>query len=79
MPPINPDRWRVLSPYLDQALDIAADERAAWLASLAARDSALASDLRAILAQQGEIRESRFLECAVLDPQAAPTGSLAVP
>ena len=77
MPPINPDRWRVLSPYLDQALDIAAEERAAWLASLATRDSALASDLRAILAQQGEIRESRFLECAVLDPQAAPIGSLA--
>ena len=77
MPPINPDRWRVLSPYLDQALDIAADERAAWLSSIATRDAALASDLRAILAQQGEIRESRFLECAVLDPQAAPIGSLA--
>jgi eukaryotic-like serine/threonine-protein kinase len=77
MPPINADRWRVLSPYLDQALDIAADERAAWLATLSTRDAALASDLRAILAQQGEIRESRFLECAVLDPQAAPIVSLA--
>ena len=33
MPPISPDRWRALSPYLDEALEIAADERAAWLAS----------------------------------------------
>jgi eukaryotic-like serine/threonine-protein kinase len=77
MPPINPERWRVLSPFLDQALDISADERGAWLAALSARDASLASDLRAILAQQGEIRESRFLECAVLDPQAAPIASLA--
>jgi tetratricopeptide (TPR) repeat protein len=77
MPPINPDRWRVLSPYLDQALDIAADERAGWLAAISTRDAALAADLRAILSQQGEIRESRFLEYAVLDPQAAPMASLA--
>jgi eukaryotic-like serine/threonine-protein kinase len=70
MPPINPDRWRVLSPYLDHALDIDADERAAWLATLSTRDAALAADLRAILSQQGEVRESHFLECAVLDSQA---------
>ena len=37
MPPINPERWRVVSPYLDQALDIDADERDAWLRALATR------------------------------------------
>jgi len=31
MPPFNADRWRVLSPYLDEALEIAPDERADWL------------------------------------------------
>jgi serine/threonine protein kinase len=76
MPPIT-DRWRVLGPHLDHALDIAAEERAAWLATLSTRDAALAADLRAILSEQGEVRESRFLECAVLDSQAAPIASLA--
>src|SRR4051794_40472262 len=77
MPPINPERWRVLSPYLDQALEIAADERAAWLATLQTLDAALAADLRSLLTQQTDVRASRFLECAVLDPQGAPMASLA--
>ena len=34
MPPLSPDRWRALSPYLDEALEIAAEDRAAWLASI---------------------------------------------
>ena len=50
MPPISPDRWRALSPYLDEALDIAADERARLARRRsAARDAALAADLPAIL------------------------------
>ena len=77
MPPINPDRWRVLSPYLDEALEIAATERAAWLATLSARDAALAADLRTLLGQHQTVHESRFLECAVLDPRAASVPSLA--
>ena len=77
MPPINPDRWRVLSPYLDEALEIAAEDRAAWLASISARDSALAADLRAILAQHQAIHESHFLERAVVDSRTALTQSLA--
>jgi eukaryotic-like serine/threonine-protein kinase len=77
MPPINPDRWRVLSPYLDQALEVAADERAAWLDSISARDSALAADLHTILARYQVVHESRFLEQAVLDPRSTLLQSLA--
>jgi eukaryotic-like serine/threonine-protein kinase len=77
MPPINPDRWRVLSPYLDQALEIAADQHGAWLAALAARDSALAADLQAILSRHRAVHESHFLERAVLDPSTASMASLA--
>ena len=51
MPPLSPDRWRAVSPYLDEALEIATEERAAWLASLRAQDAALAADLRALLAE----------------------------
>jgi tetratricopeptide (TPR) repeat protein len=77
MPPIDPERWRVLSPYVDQALDIAAEDRAAWLGELSARDAALAADLRSILGQEDQVRHSRFLESAVLQPQAAAMASLA--
>jgi hypothetical protein len=68
MPPIDADRWRVLSPYLDVALEIAADQRDGWLASIDAQDPALASDLHTILAQHQVVNESCFLEHAVLDP-----------
>ena len=77
MPPFNADRWRVLSPYLDEALEIAPDERADWLASIAARDAALANDLRSMLAQHRTVHESRFLEGVVLDPGYAPVTTLA--
>ena len=77
MPPINPERWRALSPYLDQALDVAEEDRAAWLAALSSRDPALADDLQHILAQQRGVSRSRFLERAVLDPQAAAAVTLA--
>src|SRR5829696_9032113 len=77
MPPINPERWRVLSPFLDQALEVVAEERGAWLAALSTRDAALAADLHAILAQQHGVVQSRFMERAVLDPQAAASVSLA--
>jgi eukaryotic-like serine/threonine-protein kinase len=77
MPPINPERWRLISPYLDEALEIAANDRPAWLASISARDAALGADLRAILAQHQAVHESHFLERAVLDPRTARVQSLA--
>ena len=49
MPPVNPARWRELSPHLDEALDVPADARASWLAALSARDPALAADLQTLL------------------------------
>ena len=76
MPPLSPDRWRVLSPYLDQALDIEPDERAGWFASIALQDPALAADLRSILAEQEVVQESHFLERPVLDPHEALEQSL---
>lgn len=76
MPSINADRWRVLSPYLDEALDIPADQRAAWLTSIAGRDPMLAEDLRTILAEHRTVHESKFLEHTVLEPRATPLASL---
>ena len=78
MAALSPDRGRAVSPYLDEALEIATGERATWLASIAARDAALAADLRALLAEHEAVHESRFLERAVPLPHHNPlTASLA--
>ena len=77
MPRISPERWRVLSPYLDQALEISAEGRAAWLASISVRDAALATELGAILAGHQTVHDSGFLERPVLDPRNTVPQSLA--
>ena len=55
----------LLSPYLDQALDIPSERCSSWLQSIAARDAALAADLEAVLAEQRAVQQARFLEHAV--------------
>jgi serine/threonine protein kinase/tetratricopeptide (TPR) repeat protein len=77
MPPISPERWRALSPYLDEALEIEAAGQAAWLESIAARDPALADDLRSILAGHKAVHDSGFLEGVVVDPRLTFVPSLA--
>jgi serine/threonine protein kinase len=62
MPPLSPDRWRVLSPYLDEALAMSSGSRAGWLAGICARDAALGADLESLLAEHDELRDSGFLE-----------------
>jgi eukaryotic-like serine/threonine-protein kinase len=77
MPPISPDRWRVLSPYLDEALEIDAAEQTAWLDAISARDPRLADDLRSILSRHQAVHDSGFLEGAVFDPRSMLVPSLA--
>jgi serine/threonine protein kinase/tetratricopeptide (TPR) repeat protein len=77
MPPISPERWRILSPYLDEALEIPPPERAAWIASIGAHDPALVADLQAMLAEQAVVHESHFLERDLLDQRTALNQSLA--
>jgi serine/threonine-protein kinase len=63
---INPDRWPLLSPLLDQALDIAGTaERGAWMAALRARDESLVADLEVLLQEHDALRGDGFLEVAL--------------
>ena len=62
---ISRDRWRILSPYLDEALEIAPAARPSWLASIRSRDAALAADLDALLVEHEAMHASGFLERAV--------------
>ena len=66
MSTLSPEQWQLLSPYLDQALAMTDDERAAWLASLGEQNPALAAQLielldeHRVLAQEGFLEKSRF-------------------
>ncbi len=62
---LSPDRWRVLSPYLDDALAMTDERRAAWLAAISAGDAALAAELQSLLAEHESVQHARFLEDAV--------------
>jgi serine/threonine protein kinase/tetratricopeptide (TPR) repeat protein len=74
---LSADRWRTLSPYLDQALEIPGSERAGWLAGISARDAALGADLRRLLTDHEAVHASQFLEGAMLPPRGASSASLA--
>jgi serine/threonine protein kinase/tetratricopeptide (TPR) repeat protein len=65
MRPLDPDRWRTLSPYLDSALEVEPDQRPSWLAALASTEPQIAADLRALLGGQDAMRDSGFLEGVV--------------
>jgi len=62
MAPLSADRWRALSPYLDEALDMPTRDRPAWLASVFARDAGLAVDLQKLLVEHDFIHDSGFLD-----------------
>ena len=74
--PLSADRWRALSPYLDDALGVPTRNRGAWLESIFARDAALARELQKLLAESDVIQGSRFLEEPVSLSPAALTPSL---
>jgi eukaryotic-like serine/threonine-protein kinase len=64
MSSLGGERWKVLSPHLDRALEMAPHERGPWLESLAAADPTLAADLRGLLDEYQLLDEGSFLELA---------------
>jgi serine/threonine-protein kinase len=69
---LSPERWSVISPLLDEALDLAGEERPAWLASLRARDPALADEVESLLGDHGVLQQEGFLE---VPPPRPPPGT----
>jgi len=62
MPVPSPERWRLLAPHLDRALDLAEPERDALLAGIAVEDPELAAELRHLLALHSRADRERFLD-----------------
>ena len=56
------ERWRILSPHLDRALEMQTGELAGWLEALRREQPAIAGDLERLLAVRDAIRRERFLE-----------------
>ncbi|WP_343622381.1 protein kinase domain-containing protein [Roseateles puraquae] len=66
-------RWQVLSPLLDELLDLDAPGRDARLQALASQDADLADELRALLAKDEALSDQGFLERPVAETLALDT------
>jgi eukaryotic-like serine/threonine-protein kinase len=66
--------WALVSPYLDEALELDPAQREPWLASLAAINPALAAELRELLALHEANRASGFMERAPLRDEESLAG-----
>jgi serine/threonine protein kinase len=57
-----PEWWREVSPYLDQALTLDDEARAAWLASLRVQNATIAEHVHELLEEQRLAEREHFLE-----------------
>ncbi len=73
MADLSADRWRFVSPYLDQAMELPEAERSAWLGQVRTRDATLADDLEALLEERRQLSREGFLESPPPAPDASPT------
>ena len=56
------ERWRLVSPYLDQALELSGEERQRYLIDLVSEDPTLAADLELLLSEERALRDDKYLE-----------------
>jgi len=68
MPTLNPDQWRALAPYLDQALEMDPQQRAAFLATLRAQDPALAAQLASLVEEHSRMAQAGFMDAGAPPP-----------
>jgi eukaryotic-like serine/threonine-protein kinase len=59
---VRSERWRLVSPHLDKALDLSEEERRWYLAALAREAPTLAADLALLLGEERALRDERYLE-----------------
>ncbi len=59
---LSPDRWREVSPYLDQVLSLPEMEWSAWFESFRAQKPELADIVQELLQEHRDLAQHRFLE-----------------
>ena len=73
MTTLDRSRWQQISPFLDQALAMPAEELSAWLDSLRDTDPDVAFDLQSLLEEHRVLENESFLEHSPLPPADQPT------
>jgi len=68
---IDHTSWQRLSPLLDEALDLPAEQRAQWLARLRDHDPELAAEIDTLLDEARAVGDEGFLEHTPEGPQRA--------
>jgi len=59
---LSAEQWRMLSPYLDDALSMTGEQRASWLASLRKQEPDLVETLEVLLEEHRALLDEGFLE-----------------
>ena len=72
-PRLSPTRWKAVSPYLDQAMDLDDDARGRFQAELRLENPSLAADLDQLLDEQRTVLAEQFLEHMAFAPPPAPS------
>ena len=67
MTTLTPERWREVSPYLDEVLALAPEQQIAWLESVRATRPELAALLRELLDEHRALSDQHFLEDGLLE------------
>jgi serine/threonine-protein kinase len=65
VPDFTSSSWGAVSPYLDQALEMSEQERAAWLSSLREGDPELAARVQDMLNEHAELVREHYLEGSI--------------
>ena len=55
------ERWRLVSPHLDQVLELSGEERQRYLVALASEDPTLAVDLDLLLGEERALHDEKYL------------------
>jgi serine/threonine protein kinase/Flp pilus assembly protein TadD len=59
---VKSERWRLVSPHLDQMLELSGEERQRYLVALVNEDPSLATDLALLLDEERAVRDEGYLE-----------------
>jgi len=54
---VRGDRWLLVSPHLDEALELTAEERRGYLAELGIADPAVAADLDLLVGEEQALHD----------------------
>jgi eukaryotic-like serine/threonine-protein kinase len=70
---LSTERWRIVLPHLDRALELTDEQRAPWLSALRSEDPLLAQDVEVLLQRHDALEERGFLSDGPEAPAPAPS------